>query len=162
MSRTVRQPFCSETAQATLQASPATTNVQQPTVTVWVKNETRHRCILSRRENGCKHLCPPCPDMSGHVSRHVQDMSRHVQTCLDTTRITSRRRAYFRLPWQLWQFAPNPCIFSHTIPVCTQSSCSHYRSGRSATHLPPASRLDAGRRPALLACSTHLHAARPS
>ena len=51
------------------------------------------------------HLCPPCvrsPDMSGHVQT-CPDMSRHVQTCLDTARITSRRRAYFRLPRQLSQ-----------------------------------------------------------
>ena len=34
---------------------------------------------------------------------------------------TSRRRAYFRLTRQFSQFAPKPCIFSHTTPVRSRS-----------------------------------------
>ena len=69
-----------------------------------------------------------------HRVRTCPDMFRHVQTCPDTclsrhdTHHTSRRLAYFRLTRQLSQFAPKPCIFSHTIPV--RVLCTVYITGR--------------------------------
>ena len=75
-----------------------------------------------------RHLCPPCPDMS----RHVQT----CPTCLDTTRITSRRRAYFRLPWQLSQLcAQNLHIFAY-YPGMARAGVSSASGALSHTFFP--------------------------